>query len=96
VTPQALRISSAVAPSATLLRATMVSVTPSPASAMAQPLPSHLISLQMSALFRFMPKSNCFLSLFRIEIVNSYLWFQPLAPAPQGMRLQSVQPGTKL
>src|SRR6266852_2208352 len=55
--PVAARISAAVASSAVLPRARMVSSTPSCASARAQPLPSPLLAAQTSAFLPAMPRS---------------------------------------
>src|SRR6185503_14611009 len=58
-TPCFLRISSAVASSSDLVRALITRSTPSPASAMAQPLPKPLLAAQTIALRPLMPISMC-------------------------------------
>ena len=62
-TPYFFLISSAVASSSDLVRALITRSTPSPASAMAQPLPSPLLAAQTIALRPLMPMS-IFRSLF--------------------------------
>ena len=58
-TPYFFLISSAGASSSDLVRALMTRSTPSPASAMAQPLPSPLLAAQTMALRPLMPISIC-------------------------------------
>src|SRR6185312_10601038 len=62
-TPCFLRISSAVASSSLLVRALITRSTPSPASAMAQPLPKPLLAAQTIALRPLMPMSMSLLLL---------------------------------